>query len=266
MPQMGTNSERRGAAARRCRHDGALGSAFFGPKNCFFVRPPRASKFGALCHASSPTPCAAARAPAAASMAARAGALILQGQTNYGEKQQKRRKFLSPSHQSRVSRGAMMFTSGWPLLSSVMFTTSCDDTSKLSALSISCACDGRTMPAPSYRHGTKTEKMNPTQTNRRGGARRAWRIRLINAVCLTKAERSSGQNNAVLRNRSAAPPALRPCAAARDLRKSYDFFNYFLFKFRPARHGRAGGRLIFSSSIRRGAPEMEPKNDGQLEI
>ena len=48
------------------------------------------------------------------------------------------------------------------------------------------------------------KKMNPTQRNRRGGARRAWRIRLINAVCLTKAERSSGQNNAVLRNRSAA--------------------------------------------------------------
>ena len=83
------------------------------------------------------------------------------------------------------------------------------------------------MPAPSYRHRTKTEKMNPTQTNRRGGARRAWRIRLINAVCITKAERSSGQNNAVLRNRSAAPPALRPGAAAELCQKISGSFGLF---------------------------------------
>ena len=44
----------------------------FRPKNCFFVSPPRASNFGALCHAPAPTPSAAARAPAAASMVARA--------------------------------------------------------------------------------------------------------------------------------------------------------------------------------------------------
>ena len=77
--KVGANLERRGTAARRGRRGGADRFEISGQQTAFFVSPPRASKFGALCHASAPTPSAAARAPAAASMVARAGALILQG-------------------------------------------------------------------------------------------------------------------------------------------------------------------------------------------
>ena len=126
------------SAAARPRADAAMmahsGQLFLGSKTAFLsgrLEPPNLGRCAMRRH-QLPAP-RRGRLPRPPWRPAR-GRLFYRDRPSTGRKSKNGATFSSPSHQSRAARGAMIFTSGWTLLSSVISTTSCDDTEELSAL------------------------------------------------------------------------------------------------------------------------------------